>query len=69
MKTREHLKQLQNKTVTELAGELEDLRHKLFEAKMEAALGKLKNVRFPAKVRQQIAQVKTLLAIKEKTNA
>lgn len=68
MKTREFLKELQNKNAVECARELEDLRKKFFETRMEGFSGKLKNVKSIARIRQQIAQVKTILTIKEKTD-
>ncbi|MDO8513332.1 MAG: 50S ribosomal protein L29 [bacterium] len=64
MKTKEFLKELDNKNIKQLNESLIKQRDKLHELKRDLALGKVKNISEIPKVKKQIAQIITVINIK-----
>jgi len=62
---RNDIKILHDKSVTELQAQLRDLQKQLNQAKLEAVVDKLADVNVPAKLRDDIARIKTVLRNKQ----
>lgn len=62
---KEDKKKLRQKTIPELETELEGAEKELVEAKIKLSKGQLENVRYPAKLRNKIAVIKTIISQKE----
>ena len=63
---REEKAKLRALSSKELLRLLEEKKKQLLEARFKLVRGELKNVRFPGKIRHEIAVIKTILAEKEK---
>jgi ribosomal protein L29 len=61
-------KKLVDKNISELLEELKKTEKKLVESKMKLVKGQLKNLHYPAELRNKIAVIKTFIAKKEKKN-
>ncbi len=64
MKTKE-LKALHEKTVDELQAQLSQLQEQLAKSSLELKAGKLDDLKQPRKIREGIAQIKTIIREKE----
>ncbi len=62
---RNDIKALHDKSLAELQAQLRDLQKQLNQAKLEAAVDKLEDVNVPAKLRDDIARIKTVLRNKQ----
>ncbi len=61
MKRKDYLESLHNKTVTELHSELHERQTELTDVKMQVSVGSVNDVHKLRLLRQQIAQVLTLI--------
>lgn len=61
MKRQDYLKQLQNKTVSELEQGLEDTRRELAETKIQHSMNRLKDHSQMKKLRRQLARIQTII--------
>ena len=65
---RSQKKELRQKSLAELGSILADKQKKLVEARFKLAQGQLKNVHLVAKIRDEIAVIKTMMTEKRRQN-
>jgi len=64
MKTKQK-KELREKTIKQLESKLEKVERQLFDLKMKQTTSGLKDIKKPARLRKQIAVIKTLIREKQ----